>query len=189
MDESNVGGMLKRFFEAGHQVDSSTSAFAPRSAAKADFMLVTCIDYRYPHIIDNFMRIEFPGKLYDHLSLAGASLAASAQHTGRPEWAKTFIDHVDFAIKHHDIERVLILDHRTCGAYAEVGVVPEAEWETRDEQDKHDLIATAVADMLIGVFHSNGKPGTVVAFLTPKVSNPNAPDFPTAPQFLCERTT
>ena len=52
MDQPYVAEMFKRFFEAGPQVDTSTwanttSTEARRAAGEADFMLVTCIDYRY----------------------------------------------------------------------------------------------------------------------------------------------
>src|SRR4029079_19571754 len=41
---------------------------------KAAWLLVTCIDCRYPHVIHQYMRAEHTGELYDQLVLAGASL-------------------------------------------------------------------------------------------------------------------
>lgn len=196
MAKPNVSGMFKRFFEAGSQVDSSTSARTGSASVEsklasgvADFMLVTCIDYRYAHVVHNFVREEYPGKLYDQLVLAGASLAADEARTGKSDWKQTFVDHIVFAITHHHINRVLILDHRTCGAYREFRVLTEAQEGTPLEEERHDEVATGVADLIIDLFRANKKQGSVLAFLTPKVTDPAADDFPSMPQFLCERTT
>ena len=34
-----------------------------------------------------------------------------------PAWSKTFWDHVGLAVDLHHIERVIVMDHRDCGAY------------------------------------------------------------------------
>ena len=114
------------------------------------------------------MRREYPVSYYDQLILAGASLAADEARTGKSDWKRTFIDHVDFAIEHHHIDRVLILDHRTCGAYREFRVLTKAQEGTTVQEEKHDEVATGVAEMLIEVFRQNKRSGTVLAFLTPK---------------------
>lgn len=76
-------------------------------------MLVTCIDYRYPRRIVDAMQRLTPGKVYDQFILAGASLGAC-----RPDWRKVLIEHIEAALAlGHDIRRIVILDHRDCGAY------------------------------------------------------------------------
>lgn len=76
-------------------------------------MLLACIDYRYPvRIVDAMQRLSLSGS-YDQFVLAGASLGAC-----RPDWQKTLIEHIEGAIAlGHDIRRIVILDHRDCGAY------------------------------------------------------------------------
>lgn len=187
MTESHVGDMLKQFVDALPSIDSSTSSFAERLTSKADFMLVTCIDYRYPQIVQNYMRKEHPGRVYDQLTLAGASLAASEGNTGKSDWKRTFVDHISFAIEHHQIDGVLILDHRTCGAYREFGLLTKEQENTEYEADRHDEVSTGVAEALVEVFRQHGRPGVIHAYLTPEVTDPSAPDFPSRPQFLCER--
>jgi carbonic anhydrase len=192
MAESHVGGMFKRFFEAMPQVDTSTSsavAEAKRAAGKADFLLLNCIDYRYPNIVNRYVKEEYPGLLYDQVTLAGASLAASEINTNKPHWRDTVIDHVEFAIRKHGIYGVLILNHRTCGAFVEVGLLPETGADAGVELSKHRAVATAAAGDLISLFHQKGKPGAVVAFLTPEVTNPAACDFDSDPVELCALTT
>jgi len=52
---------------------------------------------------------------YDHVVLAGASLGAVSYKF--PGWDATFWEHLDVAIKLHHIRKVIVLDHRDCGAY------------------------------------------------------------------------
>lgn len=76
-------------------------------------MLITCIDYRYPHrIVDVMDSLGLTG-LYDHFVLAGASLGAHV-----PGWQAVLIQHIRaaLALQHH-IKKIVILDHRDCGAY------------------------------------------------------------------------
>ncbi|HWN43445.1 MAG TPA: hypothetical protein VNW71_14550 [Thermoanaerobaculia bacterium] len=76
-------------------------------------MLLACIDYRYPRRIVDAMQRLTPGKVYDQFILAGASLGAC-----RSDWQKVFIEHIEAALAlGHDIRRIVILDHRDCGAY------------------------------------------------------------------------
>jgi hypothetical protein len=52
---------------------------------------------------------------YDYVVLAGASLGVN--NTTHPAWGSTFWDHLATAIKLHQIKKVIIIDHRDCGAY------------------------------------------------------------------------
>lgn len=76
-------------------------------------MLLTCMDYRYPmRIVDAMQRLSQSG-LYDQFVLAGASLGAC-----REDWQKVLIEHIRAALAlGHDIRRIVVLDHRDCGAY------------------------------------------------------------------------
>ena len=91
---------------------------------KVDALVLTCIDYRFVHVIPEFMRKHYPSLTYDHAILAGASLGV---FTGiYPAWASTFWEHLEVAIALHGINTVIILDHRDCGAYREFEALPEA---------------------------------------------------------------
>lgn len=105
--------------------DSATAGVEKKIAA--DWLLVTCIDCRYPHVVHEFMRKHHPRQLYDQLVLAGASLAATKSHTQRSHWQKTFLEHVGMSIDLHNIRGVLILDHRTCGAFKGFGLLTRAD--------------------------------------------------------------
>ncbi len=91
----------------------------------ADALVLSCIDFRFPHKIVEYMdSLTPPGKpklTYDHMALAGASLGA---FTGVfPAWAATFWDHLSVSIKLHQIDKVYILDHQDCGGYREYGAL------------------------------------------------------------------
>ncbi len=76
-------------------------------------LLLACIDYRYPRRILDAMQRFSAGVPYDQFILAGASLGAS-----REDWLNVLVQHVNGARElGHRIERIVILDHRDCGAY------------------------------------------------------------------------
>jgi carbonic anhydrase len=94
------------------------SGLAPRAAqarGHTEMLLLSCMDYRLMHKVDEYMGARGLREKFDHVVLAGASLGALTDKY--PAWGETFWGHLDVAIKLHDIHRVLILDHRDCGAY------------------------------------------------------------------------
>lgn len=87
----------------------------PTGTGQADALLLSCIDYRLPGKIARYMEGRGLDANYDHVILAGASLGVT--NTVFPHWGQSFRDHLDLAIKLHNIRRVIILDHRECGSY------------------------------------------------------------------------
>lgn len=112
----------------------------------ADLVVLTCMDFRYPHrITDTLDHRQLRGK-YDHLILAGASLGV----THKLEWQTTFTDQLKFAIDHHGVSQVLILDHRDCGAFREyLGVTPDDP--AKERQAHYDQCKKAV-DLIVQKF-------------------------------------
>ena len=82
---------------------------------KPQALLLTCIDYRFIDIEQNFLKQQNLTGKYDWLSLAGASLAL----TNFPSNADTqaFWEQLDLSVQLHQIERIIIIDHQDCGAY------------------------------------------------------------------------
>lgn len=107
---------------------------------KVKALLLTCMDYRYPQAILNYMDKQGLTGDYDHVILAGASLGANldAKPWIMPHWRDTFFDHVDTALKLHSITMVYILDHRDCGAYRVFRGLPE-DVDRQTETDAHKL--------------------------------------------------
>jgi hypothetical protein len=84
-------------------------------AATVTSLAITCIDYR---LVDDAVHF-FDGKKmtndYDQVSLAGASLAAVSDKF--PSSNAAFWDHIGIAKTLHHIKKVIVVDHRDCGAY------------------------------------------------------------------------
>ena len=76
---------------------------------------ITCIDYRLVDDAVHFFDSHKLTKDYDQVSLAGASLAAVSAKF--PSSNAAFWDHIAIAKQLHSIRRVIVVDHRDCGAY------------------------------------------------------------------------
>ena len=89
--------------------------FGARAAGHAEALVVTCIDYR---LVDDAVRF-FDGlgmkHQYDQVSLAGAALAGVSPMF--PSSNAAFWDQLALARKLHGVEKLIVLDHRDCGAY------------------------------------------------------------------------
>lgn len=97
---------------------AAASALAPMSsfaAAKADVFLLSCMDYRLVTDVTKHMMDQGYYDNYDHVILAGAALAAVTPKF--PDWNKTFWQHLGVAIQLHGITKVMVIDHRDCGAF------------------------------------------------------------------------
>lgn len=82
---------------------------------KVDSLLLTCMDFRLTGAVCKWMDGRGLAKNYDHVILAGASLGATTPKF--PAWNETFWQHLGLAVKLHRIGRVIVIDHRDCGAY------------------------------------------------------------------------
>ena len=84
-------------------------------AAEVEALALTCIDFRLVDAGIQFVNSLGLTKDFDQVALAGASLAAVSDKF--PSSNKAFWDHVDIAKALHHIRRVVVVDHRDCGAY------------------------------------------------------------------------
>ncbi len=105
-----------------------------RAAATTDALLLSCMDYRLMDDIERYMSGRGLRDKYDHIILAGASLGAITPQY--PAWNQTFWEHLDVAIKLHDIHKVIVMDHRDCGAY-KVILGAEKVADAKMEKDTH----------------------------------------------------
>ena len=110
-----------------------------KEASGVPIVLLTCMDSRYPQrILETMDSLGLQGK-YDQLILAGASLGV----VHKKEWQQTFLDQLGFALEHHHVSEVFILDHRDCGAYKYfMGVTPDDP--AKERQAHLDVCKAAV---------------------------------------------
>lgn len=85
------------------------------AAGKTEALLLSCMDYRLIDETERFMAGRGLQNNYDHVVLAGASLGALTEKF--PTWNETFWQHLDIAIDLNKIQKVIVMDHRDCGAY------------------------------------------------------------------------
>lgn len=116
-DSRSKSALTRRHF-AGLATGAAALSLMPlraKASGKVEAMGVTCIDYR---LVDDAVRF-FDGlgltNQYDALALAGASLAAVSPKF--PKANAAFWDQLAISKKLHHINRVILLDHRDCGAY------------------------------------------------------------------------
>ena len=93
----------------------TTLPAAPVQAGQCDWVLLSCMDYRLVGELAVYMDGRGLRDGYDHLILAGASLGALVSQ--RPDWGRTFWQHLQVAIDLHHVSKVMVIDHYDCGAY------------------------------------------------------------------------
>ena len=112
--------------------------FAPQivkasSPAKYEAMLLSCIDPRFQEpVSDSKAQQGLTGK-YSAFKIAGASIGVVAP--AFKDWHETFWQNLGASVQLHNINRVIVINHRDCGAakiaYGEAAVsTPEAETAT-----------------------------------------------------------
>ncbi|MCB1777176.1 MAG: twin-arginine translocation signal domain-containing protein [Candidatus Competibacteraceae bacterium] len=98
--------------QAGHGAAKSNAAHA---AHDTEALLLSCMDYRLIDDMVKYMDGRGLTDQYDHVILAGASLGALTKEF--KDWNTTFWEHLKISIDLHHINRVIVMDHRDCGAY------------------------------------------------------------------------
>jgi carbonic anhydrase len=87
-------------------------AFA--ASGKYEAMLLTCIDPRFQEPVAKYAGSrELTGK-YSQFTIAGASIGVVAP--AFKDWHKTFWDNLGASVQLHSIEKVIVVNHRDCGA-------------------------------------------------------------------------
>ena len=77
-------------------------------------MVLSCIDPRFQPIIFNYLnKKKLKGK-YSLFTIAGSAVGVTAYKFKR--WHKVFWDNFDTSIKFHDIKKLIVINHRDCGA-------------------------------------------------------------------------
>ena len=120
-------------------LQSAQSAKAENHSAQA--LVLSCIDFRFLKSELSFLAEKNLGNQYDWTALAGASLALA----GFPHPADTvaFWDQLDLSYRLHHINKVIILDHQDCGAYATIIDWDLSEYPERELQVHADYLNQA----------------------------------------------
>ena len=77
-------------------------------------MVLSCIDPRFQPIVYNYLKKKSLIRKYSSFTIAGASLGVTA--TKFKKWHKVFWENFDTSIKLHNIKKLIVINHRDCGA-------------------------------------------------------------------------
>jgi carbonic anhydrase len=81
---------------------------------KSKAMVLSCIDPRFQHLIyDHFRKKKLIGE-YSAFTIAGAAVGVT--HNKFKQWHKTFYDNLATSIQLHKIEKLIVINHKDCGA-------------------------------------------------------------------------
>ncbi len=96
-------------------------------------MVLSCIDPRFQPIVYNYLKKKKLNGKYSSFTIAGAAVGVTAYKFRR--WHKTFWENLDTSIKLHNIKRLIVINHRDCGAAKIVN--EKKEFSKIDETNIH----------------------------------------------------
>jgi carbonic anhydrase len=81
---------------------------------KYEAMVLSCIDPRFQaKVFNHLKRKKLTGK-YSAFTIAGAAIGVT--HKKFKKWHSTFWDNLNTSIKLHKISKLIVLNHKDCGA-------------------------------------------------------------------------
>ena len=106
------------------------------ASGKYEAMVLACIDPRFHELVSKYTAGRHLTGKYSQFTIAGAAIGVVA--AAFKGWHKTFWDNLGASIQLHSIDKVIVINHRDCGAakiaYGEAAVAdPAAETKTHRE--------------------------------------------------------
>ena len=77
-------------------------------------MVLSCIDPRFQHIVHKHLQKKKLIGKYSAFTIAGAAVGVT--HNKFKQWHKTFYDNLGTSIQLHKIEKLIVINHKDCGA-------------------------------------------------------------------------
>ena len=82
--------------------------------SKYKAMVLSCMDPRFQHLVHNYLKKKKLVGKYSAFTIAGAAVGVT--HNKFKEWHKTFYDNLSTSIQLHKIEKLIVINHKDCGA-------------------------------------------------------------------------
>ena len=102
---------------------------------KYEAMVLSCIDPRFqPKIFQYLKRRKLLGR-YSYYSVVGAAVGVT--HKNFKSWQKTFIDNLSTSIHLHKIKKLIVINHKDCGAAKIVN--DKKQFSKKNEEKIHDM--------------------------------------------------
>ena len=96
-------------------------------------MVLSCIDPRFQRQVYNYLKKKKLIGKYSAFTIAGAAVGVT--HNKFKKWHKTFYDNLSTSIKLHHIEKLIVINHKDCGAAKIVN--GKKAFNTTNEQKIH----------------------------------------------------
>ena len=77
-------------------------------------MVLSCIDPRFQHLVHDYLKKKKLTGKYSAFTIAGAAVGVT--HNKFKQWHKTFYDNLGTSIQLHKIEKLIVINHKDCGA-------------------------------------------------------------------------
>ena len=77
-------------------------------------MVLSCIDPRFQYLVHNHLKKKKLTRKYSAFTIAGAAVGVT--HNKFKQWHKTFYDNLGTSIQLHKIEKLIVINHKDCGA-------------------------------------------------------------------------
>ena len=77
-------------------------------------MVLSCIDPRFQPIVYNYLKKKKLTGKYSAFTVAGAAVGVTAKRFKK--WHKVFWDNFNTSVKLHNIKKLIVINHRDCGA-------------------------------------------------------------------------
>jgi len=77
-------------------------------------MVLSCIDPRFQNLTYNHLKKKKLIGKYSAFTIAGAAVGVT--HNKFKHWHKTFYDNLATSIQLHQIEKLIVINHKDCGA-------------------------------------------------------------------------
>ena len=81
--------------------------------SKYNAMVLSCMDPRFQHLVYNHLNKKKLIDKYSAFTIAGAAVGVT--HNNFKKWHKTFYDNLSTSIKLHQIEKLIVINHKDCG--------------------------------------------------------------------------
>ena len=77
-------------------------------------MVLSCIDPRFQPVVYNYLKKKKLVGKYSSFTIAGSAVGVTAYKFKK--WHKAFWDNFDTSVKLHKIRKLIVINHRDCGA-------------------------------------------------------------------------
>lgn len=96
---------------------------------QCETLVVHCMDYRLQAYLNQWMEETLPARSYDRVALAGGVYDIY-----------NVISQVDIAVRLHEIQKVVFINHENCGAYGSEGNNERHEFDLRMAREKVNML-------------------------------------------------